>query len=193
MSNGNDNSKELKFTAKINESPQELTNILQQIAGNVDALTRVQFTIKVVQPAMGNEDPPPFTAVRQAFSDPQNNNATKVKVAFMPDELEAEPEIDISDGDDGEIIDWELLFEPNNVDVNQGICMVYLPKDADGLAIWIPKDGNVNNVVVVPIVEELPPGGTDSNLKKFRNCMKQQQSIMRKTYARAFGECIHQL
>lgn len=193
MPNGNDHSKELKFTAKINESPQELANLLQQIAGSVDALTTVEFTIKVVQPAATDENPPAFIAVRQVFADPQNNNAQKVKVALLPDELQAEPQVDISDGEAGELIDWELLFEPNDINVNEGICVVYLPKDADGIAVWIPKDGNVNNVVSVAIEEETPPGGTDSNFKAFSKCMKQQQNIMRKTYARAFRECIHQL
>jgi len=193
MSNGNDNVKELKFTAKVHQSPQELANLLQQIAGSVDALTTLEFTIKVIQPTTSGEESPAFTAVRQAFADPQNNNASKVKIAILPDELQAEPQMDISDGDDGEIIDWEILFEPNNVDINQGICIVYLPKDADGIAIWIPKDGKVNDVIVTPVQEDTPPGSTDSNLKKFRNCLKQQQQIMKKTYARAFKECIHQL
>lgn len=192
MSNGNNNAKELKFTAKIHESPQELANLLQQIAGSVDALTTVEFTIKVVQPA-AEEEPPAFTAVRQAFADPQNNNASKVKVAILPDDLQAEPQVDISDGDAGEIIDWEILFEPQDVEINDGICMVYMPKEGDGIAVWLPKDGNAANVVVVPIEEELPPGGTDSNLKAFRKCLKQQQQVMKKTYARAFKECIHQL
>ncbi|MEP0804073.1 MAG: hypothetical protein HRF47_01175 [Chloroflexota bacterium] len=192
MSNGNNNAKELKFTAKIHESPQELANLLQQIAGSVDALTTVEFTIKVVQPAVEDE-PPAFTAVRQAFADPQNNNASKVKVAILPDDLQAEPQVDISDGDAGEIIDWEILFEPQDVEINDGICMVYMPKEGNGIAVWLPKDGNAANVVVVPIEEELPPGGTDSNLKAFRKCLKQQQQVMKKTYARAFKECIHQL
>lgn len=193
MPNRNDHSKELKFTAKINESPQELANLLQQIAGSVDALTTVEFTIKVVQPVAPDENSPAFIAVRQVFADPQNNNATKVKVALLPDELQAEPQVDISDGDAGELIDWELLFEPNDIDVNDGICVVYLPTEGNGIAVWLPKDGNVNKAVIVSVEEKTPPGGTDSNFKAFSKCMKQQQKIMRKTYARAFRECLHQL
>lgn len=193
MSNGNDHSNELKFTAKIREKPQELANLLQQIAGSVDALTTVEFTIKVLQPTATDEEPPAFTAVRQAFTDPQNNNTTRVKVALLPDELQAEPQVDISDGDSAEIIDWELLFEPNDINVNEGICMVYMPKEGGGIAVWLPKNGNADNVVIVSVEEEIPPGGTDSNLKKFRKCLKQQQQVMKKTYASAFRQCLHQL
>lgn len=193
MSNGNETVQELKFTAKIHQSPQELADLLQQIAASVDAQTTVEFTIKVVQPAAAEEEIPALTAVRQAFADPQNNNASKVKVAILPDELQAEPQVDVSDGDDGEIIDWELIFDPNDVDINNGTCLVYLPKDGQGIAVWLPKDGNADNVVVVSIEEEIPDGESDSNLKAFRKCLKQQQQIMKKTYAKAFKECLHQL
>ena len=197
MSNGNnppEDTKELTFTAKINESPQEVANLLQQISGNIDALTAIQFVIKVVQPAVGNADPPACVVIRQVFQDPQNNNALKVKVTFLADELHAEPEIDIRDDSLGEKADWRhLLNDPQNIDINTGICLVRLPQDAnEGVALWIPNDGNANNVIIAPIVEAIQPGTTDSNLKAFLNCMRQQQA-MRKTYARSFSECIHQL
>ncbi len=192
MSNENGNTKELKFSAKINGSPQELANILQQITNNVDALTTFQFTITLAQPPANDDTLSTFVAIREAFPDAQNN-LTKVKVTFLPGEMQAEPQLDISDGDEGEIIDWETLFDPHNIDINQGVCVVYLPPNGDGIAIWMPKDGQTNNVIVARIQEETPPTGSDSNLKKFRNCMRQQQQIMKKTYAKAFLECLHQL
>jgi hypothetical protein len=85
------------------------------------------------------------------------------------------------------------LNDPQNIDINTGICLVRLPQNAnEGVALWIPNDGNANNVIIAPIVEAIQPGTTDSNLKAFLNCMRQQQA-MRRTYARSFSECIHQL
>lgn len=197
MSNGNNNpgdSKELSFTAKINETPANVANVLQQIAGNMDALTTLQFVIKVIQPAVVEEDPPACIAIRQVFQDPQNNNALKVRVTFLPDGLHEEPAIDIRDDSIGERADWRhVLNDPQNIDINTGICLVRLPKEAEeGVAIWIPNDGNANNTIIAPIVAVLPPGDTDTNLKAFLKCMRRQQA-MRKTYARAFSECLHQL
>jgi hypothetical protein len=198
MSNGNNNpgeTKELSFTAKINETPANVANLLQQIAGNLDALTTLQFVIKVTQPAVADQDPPACVAIRQAFQDPQNNNALKVRMIFLPDGLHEEPVIDIRDDDIGERTDWRrVLNNPQNVDINTGICLVRLPKDAEaGVAVFIPNDGSANNTIVSPIVAVIPPGNGDTNLKAFLKCVKNQQRAMRKTYAQAFSECLHQL
>jgi hypothetical protein len=197
MSNGNNNpgdTKELSFTAKINETPANVANLLQQIAGNVDALTTLQFVIKVTQPAVAEEDPPAHIAIRQVFQDPQNNNAVKVRVTFLPDGLHEEPVIDIRDDSMGERADWrKLLGNPQNVDINTGICLVRPPSDTQGgVAVWIPNDVNANNIISSPIVAVPSPDGTDNSLKAFRRCMRQQRR-MRKTYAQAFCECVHQL
>jgi hypothetical protein len=197
MTNGNNDpgdTKELSFTAKINETPANVANLLQQIAGNIDALTTLQFVIKVTQPVVAEEDPPACIAIRQVFQDSQNNNALKVRITFLPDGLHEEPVIDIRDDSIGERADWRhVLNDPQNVDINTGICLVRLPSNEQaGVAIWVPNDCNANNIIIAPIVAAIPAGGNDTNLRDFRKCMRQQKAT-RRTYAQAFSECIHQL
>ncbi len=196
MSNGNTNAgkaQEISFTAKLNATPQAVAETLQQLAANPEALGTLQFTIRVEQPAQAEAgNPPAYVAMRQVFTDPQDNTA-KVRITFLADGLKEEAVIDVRAVDIGEKSDWERLLGNPIVDIDTGITIIRLIDDThNGAAVWMPNNGNIAEIITAVIVPMVPPGGTDSNLAAFLKCMKQQKAL-RKTYAQSLCECLHQL
>lgn len=186
-----DEIKEFNFTAKLNEAPADAAALLQQLAGNVNALTTVQFIVRVTTPNLEEEDLPSFVAIRQVF---QADNGTKVRVTLLPDDLQQQPSVDIRDDNLAERADWlKLLGDPVNVDINTGTTLIRIPgPDQAGVAVWIPNDANPDNIIKASIPVIQPEGGSDTNLQDFFKCMKQQKALG-KTYSQRWCECAHQL
>lgn len=101
----------------------------------------------------------------------------KVRIVFLPDNPEVEPQITVRANDIGEKVSWKLLLEkghplPAEIDIDTGIIFLRFNKDmTSGTATFLPADKN-QLVIINPFLQAGSGTGIpDSSPEDFANCV----------------------